>query len=704
MNQESIRRWHLERTAFVYLRQSSPTQVKRNVESAARQRRMREHVAALGWPVDQITLLGGDTGNSGSSQHGRDEYQSMLEAVVAGQAGLVCACELSRLVRDNQDWNQLVRVCRHKGVLLADEHRVYNPSNSQDRVLLGIQGAFTEYELAMITERMLESRAQKAARGELYEAFPPGYISRHASLYEKHPDERVQRAIEKVFRDFEHCPSGLQLFRQLLEENFQIPVVPHGSDWRDVQWKTLRYRQLIEMLQHPAYAGIYVRGRNKTTTTLDENGHTRKTRRRVPRDQWDVFLEGHHEAYISKETWERNTAKIAANAHMRQAMNKQSPQNGSGLMVGLLRCRRCGHKLHAAYNKGRVSYTCRGGATQRNALGKTCFRFGATHVEERLAELILEAIRPAAIAAAKYATEQLTINRDSERQLLLDRLHARQEAEVRAAREYKKTDATYTTVRKKLAQEWEETLLALQKEQEELRRFDDRSSEIPTVEQQAELDALQNDVRAIWYHPKASMVLKKQIVRTLIEEIVADLEKPQNDIVLTIHWVGGHHTELREPTHWKKRRRSSQNLRLIVNSLRKVHDDNAIATVLNRSNLRSDSGGTWTGSRVAEFRKQHRIRPYNAEVKQNYGWMTQAEAATTLDISPMSMTRLVQVGIIPAEQAYPGLPTVIQQADLVSERIQRAVKELKESNNRPLSQAPNQLNLFENKDSSKDVS
>jgi DNA invertase Pin-like site-specific DNA recombinase len=209
MNREAIHPWHLERLAFVYLRQSSPTQVKRNVEGKERQRRMRQHVLELGWPEHQVCMLAGDTGNSGGSLHGRDDYQRMLEAVVAQHARLICACELSRLVRDNQDWNQLVRVCRYKGVLLADEHRIYDPTSSQDRVLLGIQGAFSEYELAMITERMQASRVQKAVRGELYEAFPPGYISRHASVYEKHPDVRVQRAVEKVFHEFEHCPSGL---------------------------------------------------------------------------------------------------------------------------------------------------------------------------------------------------------------------------------------------------------------------------------------------------------------------------------------------------------------------------------------------------------------------------------------------------------------------------------------------------------------
>ena len=146
---------HLERFAFVYVRQSSPGQVRNNVESRKRQLRMRQHVQQLGWPDAHVRLLGGDTGRSGSSQHGRDDYQSLLEAVIDRTAGIIAAAELSRLARDNQDWSQLIRICRYHDVLLADEHRLYDPADPQDRVLLGIQGAFNEFELAMITDRML---------------------------------------------------------------------------------------------------------------------------------------------------------------------------------------------------------------------------------------------------------------------------------------------------------------------------------------------------------------------------------------------------------------------------------------------------------------------------------------------------------------------------------------------------------------------
>lgn len=705
MNQPKLSPRHLERIAFVYLRQSSPGQVKKNVEGGERQRQMQHQVQEWGWPKHQVRVLGGDTGCSGSSVHGRDDYQVMLESVMAQEAGLICGRDLSRLARDNQDWNQLVRLCRYQGVLLADEHRLYDPTDPQDRVVLGIQGAFNEFELAMICDRMQKSRIQKARRGELYEGFPPGYICRHAPLYEKHPDPRVQRAIEKVFQEYEHAPSACQMLRRLLEQGYQLPVVPSGSEWRDVQWTAPRYQQLVDMLRNPTYAGIYARGRRKTYTILNEEGHAEKKRQRVARDHWDVFLEGHHEPYISQETWERNLEKLASSAASRKQMtNPRSPQSGSGLMVGLLRCRRCGHKLHATYRSGKVSYLCRKGAAQRDAGGKACFSFRGARVEARLVDLILEVVSPAGVELAQQAAAILVAGRQQQRQLMVDRLEACREAEARAAREYKMTDATYTTVRRRLAQEWDDSLQALQIQQTRLATFEKQNGLAPSDEQQAELQRLSADLGRIWNHPQVDAVLKKQILRTLINELVVDVEQPANDVVVTIHWVGGHHTELREPRHWRRQRAKGVDLVRVVGTLRKVLEDTAIANVLNREKLPAANGDTWTARRVAAFRKKHELPAFNMEAKEQYGWLTQAEAATRLQISSMSMTRLVQEGIVPAEQPLRGLPSVINQADLQLTQIQGAVDQLKASSNRPLSRHRDQLSLFPSTDLQRSVS
>jgi hypothetical protein len=591
------------------------------------------------------------------------------------------------------------RLSRHQDVLLMDEHRLYDTSNPQDRVVLGIAGAFSEFEISLIIDRMLESQKEKAARGELYEGrFPPGYVCRVAPLCEKHPDERVQRAVKRVFDYFDRCVSVTQLHRELLNDDFQLPVVPAGRDWRDVDWVTPSYDQLLDMLKHPIYAGIYVRGRKKTITLLNDEGHIEKRRRRVSRDQWAVFLVDHHEPYVSRDRWEKNVEKISSNARG-GGVTRGAPQESPALLAGLWRCHRCGNKLQTQYPRSGVHYRCRGGARQRQTPKSTCFSFPGARIEARVSELVCEAVRPAAIAAAVQATERLAADYEQRRQLIVDRLAACREAEARAAREYKSTDATYGAVRQRLACEWEQAIAVVQAEQAQLAAFDRDVPLLPTAQQRKQLEHLGEDVHRIWFHPDVSMVLKKQIVRTLIEEIVVDLDEERDELQLWIHWAGGHHTELREPRRRRKARRKNEDVKQIVDALRKVLDDTSIATVLNREKVRTASIVTWSAQCVSDFRRRHGIDAFSKKKQDQQGWLTGAQAANSLDISAMSVTRLIQAGVLPAEQPLPGLPAVISRDDLNLDDVKQAVQELKKSHNRPLTHDPNQLSLFPTRNS-----
>ena len=694
MNHPAIESQYLQRTAYVYLRQSSPGQIRRNREGQKRQRAMVEHVQTLGWTPSQIVLLDADTGRSGSSQHGREDLQILFEAIATGRAGLVAARELSRLVRDNQDWGHVVRLCRFQNVLLADERRIYDARDAQDRMVLGVQGAFNEFELSMILERMHDCLREKAQRGEQYDAFSPGYICRQGPLLEKHPDPRVQRAVEKVFQDFPQFVSVRQLYLHLLKEKFQLFVVPHGKDWRDVVAITPSYPQILEMLRHPAYAGIYVRGRRKAFTVLDANGDKQTKYRRVPREQWDVFLENHHEAYVCRETWERNVEKIEANASTRGENAKGAPGNGASLMAGLLRCRRCGRRLRPQYSSGGVRYVCFGGRKQRDQGGAKCFSFAGRTLEIQLADEILEVVGPAGITAAERAATRLREQRSGRRQLLADRLAAACEAEQRAAREYKRTDTTYTAVRQTLAAEWEAALARVEEEQSRLQSFDEDEPSLPTPAQREQLSRLGEDVRRLWEHPSATMSLKQQLVRVLIEEIVADVDEARDEVVLLVQWSGGHHTELREPRRVPGGKLPGQALRSAVVTLCKVLDDKAVASVFNREGIPTLRGKTWTASRVRSYRKREGIAAFSEQEKASSGWLTQSETATRLEISPMSVHRLVRADILPAEQAHPGLPMIICTSSLDDKAVQQAVKALKLGHTRPLPEDPRQRKLF----------
>lgn len=685
---------YLERTAYVYLRQSSPGQVRKNKEGKERQLAMRQVVETLGWPVAQITLLDGDTGQSGSTLHGRSDYQTLISAIRNKQAGLVAARELSRLVRDNQDWVGLVRMCQVYDVLLADENRIYDPADSQDRMVLGVQGAFNEFELSIILDRMQQSLRQKALRGEQYDALPIGYICRHDSRFEKHPDDRVQRAVAKVFEDFEHCSSVNQLYLQLIDQGFQLPTLERRREWRDVQWNLPSYTQLLTLLKHPVYAGIYVRGRTRVLVSLDAHGHKQKRRCKVPRDQWDVFLEDHHEPYISTATWERNMKKIASNASLRGDLTKGAVGRGSSLMAGLLRCGRCGHRLHTRYSSQGVRYYCSGGQRQRHAAQHNCLNFRGSELEISLAEEILEVVGPAGVEAAQRASAQIAQCSQRQRQVLVDQVDSMRDLESRTSREYKQTDVTYSAVRRALGAEWELALERLAAAEAALKEFDRQIPLSPTPAQLEQLQHLGSNVERLWNHPATTFDSQQQIVRLLIEEIVANVDDRRDEVILFVQWKGGHHTELRGARTQRWAKRSAIELPQVIDTLRKVLTDTAMARALNRHGVRTKGGHAWTATSIKRYRQEMKIPAYDRQLKASSQWLTQAEAATQLQISPMSLHRLVRAGIVPCEQPQAGLPMVIQAQNLRTPPVEQAVKSIQNGQTRPLPENPNQLKLF----------
>ncbi len=323
-----------------------------------------------------------------------------------------------------------------------------------------------------------------------------------------------------------------------------------------------------------------------------------------------------------------------------------------------------------------------------------CLNFYGADLETLLAEDILEVVGPAGVEAAQRAAERLTGQSQQQRQLLVDRVEASREAEARAAREYKQTDVTYTAVRQALGAEWEAALARVAEGESRLARFDQRQPALPTPSQQEQLAHLGEDVRRLWDHPRATGSLKQQLVRVLIKEIVADIDDARDEVILLVQWSGGHHTELRGPRTLRRGKLTLSDLKSVIETLRKVHADGAIASALNRGGIRTRSGQTWTRLRVERYRRRAGITGYDANLKKASSWLTQSETATRLGISPMSVHRLVRSGILPAEQPQRGLPMVITATDLSLPEVQRAVMSLKAGHIRPLPDDPSQLKLF----------
>lgn len=689
---DKIQPHHRQRLAIVNVRQSSPGQVRNNRESALRQRALQKRAEELGWPPERILVLDEDQGKSASSTSGRAAYRKLAEAVVEDRAGIILAVDVSRWSRDNAAWQLLLRDCMFNHVLLADEHKVYDPGDPHDHVFLGIQGVLAEYELRMIRERMLNCWWAKARRGEIFPAIPAGYIPTRQGL-DKHPDLRVQHSIECLFQRFREAPSVMRLCQGYLERQELLPYVAHGDDPHHLQWVPASYKRLLGILKNPAYSGAYVLGRTKTVVERGEQGERVRRRRPIPADQWEVLEKGRFPAYISWEEYEENQVKIRKAATMYGDASRATAQQGAALLAGLLRCRRCGRPLNPRYQKSaQPRYVCRGGWTVRQR-GKPCLSFSARYLEPLVSQVVLEALRPAGIAAAQRAAELAQQDERQERQRLLDELQQREYEVERARRQYDRVEPENRLVAAELERRWNEALGQAAAARSRWEAFERNRAALPSEDEMRRLLALGQRLERVWDAPTCDITIKKEILRLLVEEVIVDVDEESDAVESWVHFKGGHHVPLRAPRGGRHGYTRKAEAKAAIGALRAVCDDGELARILNRHGVPC-SQGRWTTKAVRAFREAHGMAPFDAAEKQRRGLLSQEEAATVLGISPMSVHRLVQQRILPAQQPSPGMPCIIRRTDLASAKVQHAAYRIQSSLPRPLPADPDQLKLF----------
>lgn len=711
---EKILERHLQLLAVIYIRQSSEGQVRNNRESYLVQQGLQKRATELGWHKDRVLIVDGDMGVSASEPGQREAFTLLLQQIRDGKIGIVFAVDVSRLARNNMDFSQLTHWCAMYGALVGDLRQVLNPASPQDGLLLGIQCAMAVHELHAIKERMLRGSQQKASRGELHLGIPAGYVVVENKHLRKHADARVQRAINSVFEKFEICVSVNQLFIQLGDENYRHPRIVPGSQGEQVEWVPVAYRNLMKMLKNPTYAGIYAYPRYQTKTRRSASGKMIKTLRATRRDEWQVELHDHQPAYLSAEKYHANLEKIAMNAQ-RSAPSGGAPRVGSALLSGLITCRHCQHRMHVAYSrKGQARYRCRHGERQRSDTTARaeggCFSFAAEVIESQLAEQILWAVSPGGVAASELAIERLRAQRDSQRRLISDELSLVQYEADLTRRRFNNVDPANRLVFDTLAQELEVNLQKVELQTAKLNAFDQQCPEAPSDAERTRLKLLGGCLSAVWNDAQSDSGIKKQIVRLLIDHIFAEKDEATGEVLLNIKWHGGHHTTLRGPASRRREARWDAELPTLIETLRKLNDDRAIARILNRASIAAgpiaagpdrsasafiDSIGstsTWTESLVRAYRERHDIVPYSSSERQRQGWLTQQQAATNLGISPMSINRLIEAQILSAEGESP-FPRVIHAEELSREVVQAAVSRIKSHANAPLPTNPNQRTL-----------
>lgn len=675
---------HLVRDAYVYIRQSTPDQLLKNPESRRRQYALETRARSLGW--ENVIVIDDDLGRSGGGA-ARPGFERLLAAICAGSVGAVLAIEASRLARNGRDWHTLLEFCAVVNGLIIDEDGIYDPRSINDRLLLGLKGTFSELELSMFRQRSQEALRLKAARGELITTVAIGYRRRADDRLEQDPDKRIREALSLTFRKFAEIGSVRQLVLWLRQERIELPIAVHGAQGRSVQWRLPRYNTVHRLLTNPVYAGAYVYGRTFTRVRF-EGGRKVATHGIARRpEEWAVVIRNHHDGYITWEEHDRNQKVIAGNANMKGAMVRGSVRNGSGLLVGLLRCGHCGRKLQVHHNARQgPRYVCT--TDIANLTNKNCIAFSNMRIDAAVSAEVLRAVAPLAMEAGLQLIadrEQADVERLRHCGLALEQ--ARYEATY-ARRQYDSVDPGNRLVAGELERRWNECLAAQARLEEQMENLRNEQPRMLSEDDRATLLALADDLPRVWNHPESSVQIRKRILRAVLKEIIVTINGDR--LCLVVHWQGGDHTRLEVVKNrvGQNRFKTDKETVQLVRELARVLPDHSIAPVLNRLRIRSARGNTWNELRVRNFRGTHQIAVYREGERAERRELILHEAASRLGINKMTVIRLIRDGILPGRQICAGAPYVIREEDLDRPAVRGAIR-----NGRAVSPDARQENL-----------
>jgi DNA invertase Pin-like site-specific DNA recombinase len=681
---------HLTRPAIVYVRQSTLDQVRHHHESRRRQYQLAERARGLGWK--EVSVIDEDLGKSGASSAKRTGFQRLVSEVGLGRVGAVLSIEVSRLARNNRDWYHLLDLCGLMDTVIVDDEGIYDVRQPNDRLLLGLKGTLSEAELSWFRQRAQAGLLSKARRGELVLGLPVGYIKAADGRIDKHPDRRVREAIAVVFRKFVEFGSARQVLLWLRQNEIRLPAVSI-AEGRALIWRLPVYQTIIKLLKNPIYAGAYAFGRTETHTRVLEGRAYKVRGYRRAREQWTVLLRAHHDGYIDWDDYERNQRLLTDNAQMKGLMVRGAARKGTSLLAGLLRCGRCGRKLHIAYSGTHSQvprYHCRGGALNHGA--DFCISFGGLRVDEAVGREVVAVLTPGAIAAAlKSATDAAGKQDELERAIELELEQAEYEA-ARARRQFDAVEPENRLVAATLETRWDASLRSVNELRTRLEAL--RGEHQPQLPDRAALLQLAGQFDKVWHHPAADHRIRKRLVRLLIEEIIATVNEAEPSIDLVIHWKGGKHTALKIAKNrtGQHSRATNREVVEVVRELARRLPDGQIARILNRLGYQTGVGNGFTANRVVSLRNYHEIAVYNSSAAPP--GVTIEKAGALLGVSTGTVRRMIGAGLIEARQPVPYAPWAIDPAILSNEAVKRAVEAIRSGGKLPRTAPASQLNLI----------
>jgi DNA invertase Pin-like site-specific DNA recombinase len=644
---------HLERDAYLYIRQSSMKQVIENVESTKRQYALRARATALGWTDDRIIVIDSDQGESGASAAWREGFRQLVTDVGLGRAGIVMGLEVSRLARNNADWHRLLEICALANTLILDEDGVYDPTNFNDRLLLGLKGTMSEAELHVLKARLRGGILNKVRRGEYRCVLPTGFVYDEGGAVVLDPDAQVRETIAHFFETFARVGSAHQTVRAFRDEGLRFPSRLRAPA-AGVVFHPLTASAAIRTLRNPRYAGAYAYGQRVYRRTVDG----KKTHGKRAQDEWLACIPGAHAGYITWDRYQENLRLLASNGHGYDAARASAPREGVALLQGRAICGRCGQHFRVRYRdaRGRLEswYVC---DRANDARGEpNCQSIAGGPVDEAVGRLVAEKMTPAAVELALEVRKEIEARYDEADQLRCRAIERAQVDADLAQRRFMMVDPSNRLVADSLESDWNEKLRALAKARDERERAQ-REDQIAIGDAlRQRLVAMTSDFHRLWSDPSTPNRERKRMLAYVVED--ATLVKVPGERITKVHvrFRGGQTTTLttvNPRASWEKVKTSPEIVELI-DRLVDDHLDDQIAEILNARGMQP-GGAAWPGRDGAQFtgaRVRYIVHTYGLRSRRDRlrarGLLTKKELAARLGIHEATLTRWVSHGIIKA--------------------------------------------------------
>jgi DNA invertase Pin-like site-specific DNA recombinase len=640
---------HLERQVYVYVRQSTPQQVKRNLESQDLQYQLAQRAEAFGWKQEQVVIIDDDLGKTAITVADRNGFQTLVVAVGLARVGLILVTDVSRLARNCSDWYHLLDLAAMFGTLIGDGQEVYDPRDYNDRLLLGLKGTLSEAQWYQMRTQLYSALLNKARRGEFAIRLPVGYDRDAEGQVAFCPNQAVQSAIRLVFEQFEGLGSARKVLLYFYDHGLELPRrIPAGPGKDEIEWAKPSYQAIYRILTHPAYAGAYTYGKRQSTRLP---GAGKKIVVRVlPLEEWEVLRRDAFPGYITWECYLRNRERLRENA---QGVNwsKGAARQGGALLQGIVVCGRCGRRLHTRYSN-QPAYVCEVAASQYGEA--TCQNFMVPHIDEAVTRVFLEAVQPAHLEVALATLEEVEAQRQQAAgrwQQQLERAHY--EADL-ARRYFERVDPDNRLVAAELERRWEEKLQTCRRLEQEWDRVQKQELAPLTEEDRALIRRLAEDISALWQAETTTNEERKRLLRCLIRDVTLDGVTKPGVSIIRIQWHTGTTTVV-EAERPRSGRRTSKEIVERVRELAQHHPDDEIAGILNRDGVRTAMDNPWDLRRVENVRKKYKIPtacPYFTRSKgpRGDGLLAAPDAAERLGTTSSTVAYWFRQGLIVGHQ------------------------------------------------------